>query len=111
MGLLFPPGSAIEVTSHNIDTDGCVISAKLKHNSQTFQIINVYAPNNHSDCETFFSNLWRLAFRNVDTIVAGDFNCVPDVQLDKWGGDDSFGDRGITYLNAFVDSLSLEDVY
>ena len=61
--------------------------------------------------ETFFSNLWRLAFRNVDTIMAGDFNCVPDVRKDKWGGEDTFGDKGITQLNAFADVLSLEDVF
>ena len=111
VGLLLHPGSAVEIIGHNIDTDGRVISAKLKHNNQSFQIMNVYAPNQHSDRETFFGNLWRLAFRNVDTIVAGDFNCVPDVQLDKWGGDDSFGDKGITQLHTFADSLSLEDVF
>lgn len=43
--------------------------------------------------------------------MAGDFNCVPDLHLDKWGGDDTFGNKGITYLHAFADSLSLEDVF
>ena len=50
-------------------------------------------------------------YRNVDTIVTGDFNCVPDILLDKWGGDDTLGDKGIMQLHAFADSLSLEDVY
>ena len=111
VGLLLHPGSAIEITAHKIDTDGRVLSAKLKNHGQIFQIINVYAPNKHSDRETFFGTLWRLAFRNVDTIMAGDFNCVPDVLLDKWGGDDTFGDKGIPQLHAFADSLSLEDVF
>ena len=111
VGLLLHPRSAIEIVDHNSDTDGRVITAKLKLNEQTLQLINVYAPNKHSDRETFFGNLWRLAFRNVDTVMAGDFNCVPDTHLDKWGGDDTFGDKGITHLHAFADSLSLEDVF
>ena len=111
VGLLLHPGSAIEIVSHNTDTGGRVISAKLKLNEQTFQVINVYAPNKHSNRETFFGNLWDLAFRNLDTIMAGDFNCVPDTHLDKWGGDNTFEDEGIMHLDTFADSPSLEDVF
>ena len=111
VGLLFRPRSTVDIASNNIDSDGRVITGKLKHNNHFFQIVNVYAPNKHAERETFFSNLWRLAFRNVDTIMAGDFNCVPDVRKDKCGGDDTFGDKGITQLNAFADVLSLEDVF
>ena len=35
------------------------------------------------------------------SIVVGDFNCVPDIALDKWGGDDSFGDRAVTQLHSY----------
>ena len=68
-------------------------------------------PNKHSDRETFFGNLRHILFCNVDTVMAGDFNCVPNTHLDKWGGDDTFGDKGITHLHTFADSLSLEDVF
>ena len=111
VGLLLHHGSAIEIIDHISDTDGRVITVKLKLNEQTFQIINVYAPNKHSDREAFFGNLWCLAFCNVDTVVAGDLNCVPDTHLEKWGGDDTFGNKGIMHLFAFADSLSLEDVF
>ena len=30
---------------------------------------------------------------------------------DKWGGDDSVGDKAITKLHAFTDSLNLKDFY
>ena len=33
------------------------------------------------------------------------------IQLDKWGGDDSFGDRAVTQLHTLSDSLNLEDFY
>jgi len=103
--------SSVEIVSHNTDTDGRVLVAKRKHNGCVFQILNVYAPNQHSDHETFFGTLWHLMYRNVDTIMTGDFNCIPDILLDKWGGDNTFGDKGIMHLHAFADSLSLEDVY
>jgi len=103
VGLLLHPGSSIEILSHNIDTDGRVhvLVAKLKQNDRTFQLINVYAPNKHSERETFFRTLWRLLFCNVDKIMTSDFNCIPDVHVDKWGGDDNFGDKGIPQLHAF----------
>ena len=57
VGVLLHPGSAIEVIDHNIDMDGHVLSSKLKPHEQIFQIINVYAPNKHSERETFFGSL------------------------------------------------------
>ena len=53
VGLLLHPGSVIEIVDHNSDTDGRVISVKLKLNEQTFQIINIYVPNKHSDARHF----------------------------------------------------------
>ena len=91
--------------------DGRVLAAKLKLDNRVFQIINVYEPNKHSDRERFFGTLWRLTYRNVDTIMTGDFTCVLDVLLDKWGAGDTFLDKGITHLHTFVDCLSLEDVF
>ncbi|CAH3196246.1 unnamed protein product, partial [Porites evermanni] len=76
-----------------------------------FQIINVYRPNNHNEREIFSDNLWHFKYSNLETIVVGDFNCVPDIAIDKWGGDDSFGDRAVTQLHSFTKSLALEDFY
>ena len=73
--------------------------------------MNVYERNSHAERELFFDILWCFTFPNLENVVLGDFNCVPNIQLDKWGGDDSFGDRAITQLHAFMDSLNLEDFY
>ena len=70
-----------------------------------------FNPNNPSDRETFFNNLWRYVDRTGDHILTSDFNCVPNLRLDKWGGDDSLGDRGIPQLHAIVDCLALKDVF
>lgn len=89
VGFLLHPGSSIEVVSHNIDTDSRVLVVKLKRSDRIFQLINVYAPNKHSECETFFGTLQSLVFCNVDTIMTSDFHCAPDVLLNKWGGDNT----------------------
>ena len=85
--------------------------AKLKLDTYAFKIINVYDHSDHSECERFFDHLWRFKFNNLETIVTGDFNCIPDVTLDKWGGDDSFGDKAVSQLHAFTSSQNLEDFY
>ena len=36
VGLLLHPGSSIEIASHNIDTDGRVLAAKLKLDNRVF---------------------------------------------------------------------------
>jgi len=42
---------------------------KLQYDNHLFQIINVYAPNIHSEGEQFFDSLWRFKFPNFDTIA------------------------------------------
>ena len=111
VGVLFHPRSSIEISDYKPDCQGRFLAVKLKFQNQFLQLINVYAPNVHSDREEFFNSAWRLAFRNVETVIAGDFNCVPDPVIDKWGGDDSFGDRGVSQLHDFTDSLRLEDYF
>lgn len=86
VGILFNPGTSIEVLGHKTDSDGRLVVAHLKFGGVAFQIFNVYAPNNHSEWECFFNTLWHYTFCNVQTIVSGDFNCIPDIQKDKWGG-------------------------
>ena len=111
VGLLLKPRGAIEINDHRIDSDGIVLCNKLRNGDSVFQIINVYTPNNHSDREAFFGNIWGYAFRNIDTVLVGDFNCIPDTKLDTWGGDDSFGDHGVSQLNTFANAFDLEDVF
>lgn len=64
-----------------------------------------------SDQKAFFDTLWLHTFHNIPTIVGGDFNCVPDVRKDKFGGDDSFGDKGILNLHSYTENLALIDIF
>ena len=105
------PKSSVKIIQFHADLAGRVLSVKVEHEQHYFQVINIYAPNNPGERELFFDDLWRFKFPNLDTILVGDFNCIPDVILDKWGGDDGSGNRAISQLHAFTDSLSLEDYY
>ena len=110
VGVLVHPNSTVAILDSKIDTAGRVVSAKLSYNNVPFQVVNVYAPSSHSERVALFNQLWRFAFRNIDPIVVGDFNCVPDVAKDKWGGDNVF-DTAVTQLHAFTASLGLEDYF
>ena len=114
VGFLVNPRSPVKIVTHRTDKNGRLIAAKFQipntPNSE-FQIINVYAPNIVSDRKVFFDTFWQYTFRHVPLIVGGDFNCVPNVQKDKFGGDNTFGDKGVTELHSFTDSQSLVDIY
>ena len=86
VGVLFSPANTVKIIDYKIDTDGRITTVLLQHQDTKFQIMCVYAPNNASEREVFFNSLWRFSFPNVETVIAGDFNCVPDIPLDKWGG-------------------------
>ena len=111
VAVLIHPNSAAKLVDSKTDLAGRVVTALIDFHGQRFQIINVYGPNNHREHELFFDNLWRFKYPNIEAIVVGDFNCVPDITLDKWGGDDSFGDRAVTRLHSFTASLALEDFF
>lgn len=111
VGILFHPRCTVEITDSKLDSEGRVLAVKLKSATSTFQVANIYAPNKPAEREVFFQSLWRTVFRNTDTIVGGDFNCVPSPLIDKWGGDDTLGDKGIPQLHDFTNSLDLEDFF
>ena len=58
-----------------------------------------------------FDNLWCFKYPNLESIVVGDFNCVLDITLDKWGSHVIFLERAVMQLHSFTGSLALEDFY
>jgi len=59
VGLLFHPGIIFEITRQNIDPDSHVI---VNLNNQSFQVINIHMPTNHSSWETFSATCSVLCF-------------------------------------------------
>ena len=111
VAVLIHLNSAAKLMDYKTDVAGRIVTVLIDFHGQRFQIINVYGPNNHSERGKFFENLWHFKYSNLETIVVRDFNCVPDIAINKWGGDDSFGDRAVTQHHSFTESLALEDFY
>ena len=78
------PNSSVKIADFQTDLAGRVVMVKLEFEGRFFQAVNVYMPNIHAEHESFFDSLWRFAFPNLNTFEVGDFNCVPNIQLDKW---------------------------
>ena len=93
VAVLVHPNSSVKIADFKTDLAGRIVTAKLEVENREFQVMNVYAPNSHAERESFFDTLWCFTFPNLDNVVLGDFNCVPNIQLDKWGGDDSLHRR------------------
>ena len=76
VAVLIHPNSAAKLVDFRADLAGRVVTAIIDFHGHRFQVINVYAPNNHRERELFFDNLWRFKYPNLEAFVVGDFNCL-----------------------------------
>ena len=60
---------------------------------------------------SFLNNISKYTQLGLPTLVGGDFNCVEDVNLDKWGGNPLYGQDGFSELKNFLYNFSLVDLY
>ena len=111
VAVLIHPNSAATLVDSKTHLADRVVTALIDFHRQRFQIMNVYGPNNHRECEIFFDNLWCFKYPNLESIVVGDFNCVLDIALDKWGSHVIFLEKAVMQLHSFTGSLALEDFY
>ena len=69
--------------------DGKIIKCLAQIENRIFQLINIYAPTNLKDRLTFFKELHKIIGKRNNTLLAGDFNMLEDIFLDKLGGNTS----------------------
>ena len=69
--------------------DGKAIKVLAQIENQIFQLINIYAPTDSKDRLTFFKELHKIIEKRNNTLLAGDFNMLEDIFLDKLGGNTS----------------------
>ncbi len=76
------------------DNEGRILCLDIEIDDCRFSLCNLYAPN--LDSPDFFENCLNLVdeFDNISKIIAGDFNLVLDLDLDKKGG------APVTHFNA-----------
>ena len=86
VALLLRENSDIDIISSYRDQKGSILKTMLQFEEEIFQIINIYAPTNTSVRKTFYITLQNIIEKNKNTILAGDFNMIENLSLDRLGG-------------------------
>ncbi|KAE8993447.1 hypothetical protein PR001_g20671 [Phytophthora rubi] len=74
------------------------------------QLVNIYAPNDHSERENFYDSLKTWPWQDRETVLAGDFNCVQCPALDRFQSHKSGRPESVK-LQELQRQLSLEDAW
>ncbi|KAJ8048992.1 hypothetical protein HOLleu_01526 [Holothuria leucospilota] len=94
------------------DHEGRLVCITVRHPCGKFFQCNVYAPNRPSDRRDFFMTLPSFVPGSAPCILAGDFNCVPDTQLDRMSTRTSSGcGVGMSELDMFIKNHDMVDVW
>ena len=94
--------------------DGRVTIVSTRVLGERVRLASVYAPASPLPRRAFFDRLRRLKIIKRDTIVEGDFNCVPDVALDvrhTQGATTIYPNKGAGVLEALMSRVGLRDVW
>ena len=110
VSVLFKKNADFEIQNLNIDLNGRFIVFDCCVNNLKYRFVNLYAPNNAYDRLLFFKNLSKFADVDSENLIAGDFNCAFDSQLDRKNCTGKT-DRGLTELKSFMKEFDLEDVW
>ena len=96
------------------DEEGKILSLSFLYEKQIFQITNIYAPTNPALIKKFYKNLSQyLNKTNSQNLnLAGDFNMVEDIYLDRQGGIPSNSHLlGLKHLQKITQKYNLKDTW
>ena len=103
-----------EIISIQRDLHGHILMIECKIESQSFIIVNVYAPTKDKPQEQllFLKNLQNLLDIGSDNaiIIGGDFNTYLNVTIDKKGGISERQSEYSQLLQGFCHEMSLTDI-
>lgn len=81
------------------DDDRKILASPFLFEKQIFQVVNIYAPTNPSLRKKIYKNLQNYTNNTNNLILAGNFNMVEDLLLDRPGGNPSNSHLlGLDYL-------------
>ena len=103
--------SNIHFSKFDTDFDGRIVSVDITFNKIPYRVINIYTPTPDSDKSEFFKSLYPLLTGQHNTILAGDFNCVLNRNLDRIGELNNYSDNSITTLKSLVSNFHLIDSF
>ena len=113
VAIMLPPGSNLSFSNIRKDNNGRIVAATLEDaDSDTrVNIINIYAPNVPRERKEFYDKLWQYKPGDVNIVLTGDFNCVAEPDIDKYGGNHTSGTTGIEELTQFLNDHNLVDIW
>ena len=68
------------------DKDGHILKCSIQFEQELFQLIYIYAPTKSSIRNNFYNNLQNFLEHDKKAILAGDFDMIENVFLDRLGG-------------------------
>ena len=100
------------MTDKKQDDAGRIITIKIIHNNNIYQIQTVYAPNRPDRRGAFFEHVEDLLFPDCPLVQGGDFNMVENPQIDRFGGTPSnTHTKGLTELKQYKQKQQLIDIW
>ena len=111
VGILINSKIETEIISFQYDVEGRIVLLDFKLNNLEYRIINVYAPNNTRERKLLFQNIQPYLVTRKILILAGDFNCVENIDLDKSGGNKEYGTQGSEILKEIKNDFDLLDPF
>ena len=77
----------------------------------TFEVCNVYCPTHNTEHTEFLDNLPLYIKGSTPLIIGGDWNCVENPQMDKFGGNPCTGTSGLASLQFLMQNYDLVNVF
>ena len=108
--VLFRPNLTYIIHGIKRDTQGRVLCIDIEIEDIRFTLTNIYAPND--DNPDFFKNCVEMIeqFENNSKIIAGDFNLVMDLDMDKKGGLSRTHFKSRDILKTYMEEVELVDI-
>lgn len=101
----------ITFSKYETDYDGRIICADFQHNNIIYRALNIYGPIPDSEKCEFFNSLFTFLTGQHNLIVAGDFNCVLNSNLDRIGNLTNYSDKSIHALRSLISNFKLIDTF
>ena len=93
------------------DIDGRYVALDIRIDNIMFRLVCVYAPNTEAHRKVFLDDLSCLLITNNVIIMAGDYNCVENISLDKVGGNPLTGNIGHKQIEELKTTFKILDPF
>ncbi len=118
VAILIPSNIDFELCEKKCDDEGRMLIVKLKIQSNTYVLFNIYAPtqDGHKLEQNIFINKFKLElspFTNENILIGGDFNFCMDSKLDNMDSMSNRNDNPIYRKDicALLESMDLTDCF